>query len=132
MQRLVVGGVCALFYVCHVGYLSLVTFSYSYNMAAGVVVGLIHNALWMAYSIMRYSSLSRSNHTRDHSWALVPLWIVLSIMAGMSLELFDFSPFWFVFDAHSLWHAATVVPTYWWYTWMEKDIQSLSREKLKE
>ena len=25
----------------------------------------------------------------------------------MSLELFDFSPWWFVFDAHCLWHLAT-------------------------
>jgi post-GPI attachment to proteins factor 3 len=26
---------------------------------------------------------------------------------AMSLEIFDFAPFWRVIDAHSLWHAAT-------------------------
>lgn len=131
-QRYVLGGACILFYLCHVGYLSLVTFSYSYNMAAGVVVGLIHNILWGTYSVMRYNSLKEAQPAGNHAWALVPLWIVLAIMAGMSLELFDFSPFWFVFDAHALWHLATVVPTHWWYTWMERDVQSLAREKAKE
>lgn len=28
----------------------------------------------------------------------------------MSLELFDFPPIWFVFDAHSLWYCISFIP----------------------
>lgn len=39
----------------------------------------------------------------------------------MSLELFDFAPFGRIIDAHSLWHAATIVIAQGWYEFMVKD-----------
>lgn len=116
--RLALALLCAAFYLGHVGYLSLIRFSYSYNMAAGVVVGLIQNFMWIYYSLSLYKQ-------NGQGWSLWPIYITLSITLGMSLELFDFPPVWGAFDAHSLWHAATVIPCFWWYAWMEKDMHYL-------
>ena len=32
------------------------------------------------------------------------------------LEVLDFPPFFWTIDAHSLWHASTVILPYFWYT----------------
>ena len=42
---------------------------------------------------------------------LLQLWLVLSSM----LEVFDFPPYLYLFDAHSLWHLATVPLGFMWY-----------------
>jgi post-GPI attachment to proteins factor 3 len=120
--------VCVIAYACHVGYLTLINFSYSYNMLAGVIVGLTQNALWIVLSIKTYRSLPTNS---DRMWALQPAVIVLAITAGMSFEVLDFPPMGWLVDAHALWHLATVLPTYWWYEWMDKDLQYLKSEKFR-
>ncbi|ODQ66335.1 Per1-like protein, partial [Nadsonia fulvescens var. elongata DSM 6958] len=107
--------VCSFLYLSHVSYLSLVKFSYSYNMAANVAVGLIQTLMWTIFSLREYIRTKRLS-------ALVPLATVWSITAASSLELFDFPPWWYIVDAHSLWHLATVLPTTWWYRWMTIDL----------
>eukprot|EP00842_Homolaphlyctis_polyrhiza_P000930 jgi/Hompol1/1838/HPOL_004827-RA len=94
------------FFLCHVAYLSFWKFDYSYNMRANVSVGVIGNLIWLSWAIINFRSM-------PHAWKMVVL--VVSISLAMSLELFDFPPIWGVFDAHALWHAATVpiVPLYW-------------------
>jgi hypothetical protein len=42
-------------------------------------------------------------------------------MVAMRLELFDFSPAWGVFDAHSLWHMATIPLGAIWYRFLCND-----------
>lgn len=120
--------ICIVAYACHVGYLSFVNFSYSYNMLAGVVVGLVQNTLWIILSIKIYMSLPS---TSNRLWALQPAIIVLAITLGMSFELLDFPPIRWLVDAHAFWHLATILPTYWWYQWMDKDLQYLKSEKAK-
>ncbi|KAK7204091.1 Per1-like protein [Myxozyma melibiosi] len=117
---------CVLSVLSHISYLSFVRFSYTYNMAANVVVGLLQNALWIYFSIKTYF-FSEKRETR----ALVPLFNVLLLSAAMSLELFDFSPFLDTIDAHSLWHAATVLPSFWYYDWMKADAAHETGVKLK-
>jgi post-GPI attachment to proteins factor 3 len=95
------GALCVLVFLGHIYYLSYVTFSYSYNMLANVVVGAIQNLMWIYYSV-RYSQSTRGR------WVWIPLFVVLYISCAMSLELFDFYPFVDALDAHSLWHLATV------------------------
>jgi len=99
---------CILLYLAHVGYLGLWRFDYTYNMAANVAVGIVQNLLWSWFSITRFQKTKRI-------WAAWPGLIVAWIVLAMSLELFDFPPWWGMVDAHSLWHAGTVVPTIWWY-----------------
>lgn len=100
--------VCAGCYLMHIGYLTFVRFDYTYNMAANVVVGLIQNVLWTWFSITRFRKVGRL-------WAAWPGLIVFWIIFAMSLELFDFPPWWGMVDAHALWHLGTVGPTIWWY-----------------
>lgn len=102
---------CCLLYALHVGYLKGVHWDYTYNMAANVVVGMIQNGLWVWFSFRRYKQTRRS-------WAFWPVIAVASIMAFMSLELFDFPPLWGTFDAHSLWHLGTIGPTLLWYKYV--------------
>ncbi|PRT56614.1 Protein PER1 [Wickerhamiella sorbophila] len=115
-----VAAILGLFYLGHISYLSLIHFDYGYNMAAGVVLGLIQNSLWVTLGIKLYR---QTKSTTD----LLPAILVVLIMGGMSFELFDFSPFGLVFDAHSLWHLSTVLPTAMWYQFMLHDLNRSSK-----
>ncbi|KAI5862156.1 Per1-like protein [Durotheca rogersii] len=107
---------CCALYAAHVAYLTLWRWNYAYNMAANVVVGLVHNAIWSYYSWSRWSESRRS-------WTTWPGVAVAWIMMVMSLELLDFPPLWGALDAHSLWHLGTIGPTIVWYNFMIKDCQ---------
>ncbi|KAK1752513.1 Per1-like-domain-containing protein [Echria macrotheca] len=108
--------VCLLMYVCHVAYLKLWTWDYTYNMAANVACGSVQNALWSWFSWRRYRKNRRA-------WATWPGIVVAWVLMSMSLELLDFPPVWGTFDAHSLWHLGTIAPTVLWYNFLVKDAQ---------
>lgn len=100
--------ICISMYVAHVTYLKWYDWDYSYNMAANVVVGVIHNLMWSWFSYNKYRQSGRT-------WAMWPGFIVAWIMVVMSLEVLDFAPLFGCLDAHSLWHLGTVFPTMVWY-----------------
>jgi hypothetical protein len=103
---------CGILYLCHVCYLSFWSWDYIYNMAANVTVGAIQNLMWLGFSWHRYQNSS------GRIWLMWPGFIVACITAAMSMELFDFAPWWGMIDAHSLWHLGTVAPTWWWYKYV--------------
>ncbi|KAK5987392.1 Protein PER1-like protein [Cladobotryum mycophilum] len=107
-------GLCGTLYLCHVGYLKGVRWDYTYNMAANMVVGIIHNAMWSWFSFDRYRKSRRM-------WAIWPGLAVAWVMFAMSMELFDFPPWLGCVDAHSLWHLMTIAPTVLWYNFLVKD-----------
>jgi len=98
---LIWAAICGFTFLAHVYYLSFITFSYSYNMMANVVVGIAQNILWIYYSITR----SRSNRGL---WVWTPVFVVVYVSCAMSLEIFDFYPIADALDAHALWHMATI------------------------
>ncbi|KAJ2704053.1 hypothetical protein FB645_003586 [Coemansia sp. IMI 203386] len=104
--------VCALMYLMHVGYL-VRDFDYGYNMKANAVVGLLSNVVWVVVAIQAYVN-------RQPFWWKPAVLIVLTDLA-FCLELFDFPPFLDTFDAHSLWHAATIPIVAHWYDYLVKD-----------
>ncbi|KAG8891441.1 hypothetical protein FRB99_003588 [Tulasnella sp. 403] len=118
------GVLCTLLYLGHVTYLSLTPrFDYSYNIAANVIVGMIHNLLWTAYSF-RASGLRRfdyreRNYVPPYGWK--PAAFALTSMAVMMLEVNDFPPWRRVIDAHALWHLSTVPLTWLWYKFLAQD-----------
>ncbi|KAI0456676.1 Per1-like-domain-containing protein [Xylaria acuta] len=117
---------CCALYAAHVAYLKFWKWDYTYNMAANLVVGMVHNLLWTYFSWRRW------RETRQ-SWAIWPSMLVAWIMLVMGLELLDFPPLWGALDAHSLWHLGTIGPTILWYNFMLKDSQDLAKKaKLKE
>ncbi|KKA27266.1 hypothetical protein TD95_004103 [Thielaviopsis punctulata] len=116
---------CLAMYAGHVGYLKLVRWNYTYNMAANVVVGVIQNSLWTWFSVSAY-------RRTGNFWATWPGLAVAWVMMAMSLELLDFSPFARSIDAHSLWHLGTIFPTVLWYKFLVKDAQEdISRQRFK-
>ncbi|KAI3641692.1 hypothetical protein MIR68_000260 [Amoeboaphelidium protococcarum] len=90
--------ISVLFYTCHILYLTnRERFDYTYNMIAGVSIGLAHNFIWIVWISLKWK----------HFHARFLLILIVTVMLGMLLEVFDFPPLWFVFDAHSLWHLVT-------------------------
>ncbi|EMR08114.1 hypothetical protein PNEG_03552 [Pneumocystis murina B123] len=103
---------CIFAFLIHVIYLSFVKFNYSYNMAANVLIGFSQNILWVYYSLSNYGT---------RPFALWPMYIVCAIMIAMCFEIFDFPPILYLFDAHSLWHMATIPIVYYWYKFLILD-----------
>ncbi|CZT15700.1 related to PER1 protein, involved in manganese homeostasis [Ramularia collo-cygni] len=117
---------CVVAYLLHISYLAFIRFDYTYNMAANVVLGLAQNIMWTWFSVQRYRKVGRV-------WAAWPGLIVFWLLFAMSLELFDFPPWWGMVDAHALWHLGTVGPTIWWYNFLLKDAQEdIQGERLKQ
>ncbi|ODQ49305.1 hypothetical protein PICMEDRAFT_99118 [Pichia membranifaciens NRRL Y-2026] len=131
MKRKIFGTICILLYLGHVTRL-LFDWSYTYNMQANVVIGLVQNFLWVYLSIYQFQKISSSklsfieNVTRqEYNWTLTPTLLVLSVFFGMSFELFDFPPVLQLLDAHAMWHFVTIWPTLFWYPYLVKDAQEL-------
>jgi hypothetical protein len=74
-------------------------------MKASVTIGLIHNLMWINWAIRHCK--------RKYAWKIIMN--VVSLSFAMSLELLDFPAIFRIFDAHSLWHLATIPITslYW-------------------
>ena len=127
-----------LLFLAHTSYLLLWHWDYTYNMAFNVALGLLTNLQWTYFSITHYARTHRL-------WAAWPGLIVAWVLCAMSFELLDFPPVgldlglwgrrnvnggWL--DAHALWHAGTVAPTFWWYSFLVRDaLEDLRGQRLK-
>ncbi|KAJ1549800.1 hypothetical protein HK096_010360 [Nowakowskiella sp. JEL0078] len=141
IARIVLFLIFGSFYSIHVLYLtSLEKFDYSYNIIAGVIVGLVSNSAWLIWTFSHWGGwpkakvvrelwfghgiqppyLIRKNSSgRPYSWKMTVA--VLGVTVAMLLELLDFSPIWDIFDAHSLWHATTIPLTFLYYDFLVED-----------
>ncbi|KAK7969701.1 hypothetical protein PG988_008774 [Apiospora saccharicola] len=117
---------CCTLYACHVLYLKVWKWDYTYNMTANVVVGLTQNTILTYWSWKQYREIRQL-------WTILPGLSVAWLMMAMSLELLDFPPLWGAIDAHSLWHLGTIFPAIVWYRFLVKDAQEdiASNTKLK-
>jgi hypothetical protein len=113
------------FYLAHISYLTFYRFDYGYNMKANLVVGITYSLIWLTWSLKNY-------YSRRYAYKMTIF--VVAISAAMSLELLDFSPFWRVLDAHSLWHAATIplVRIHWEFLLDDALEESRKRNKLSD
>ncbi|OCH88239.1 Per1-like protein [Obba rivulosa] len=118
--------VCTLTYLAHVSYLSLLPrFDYTYNMVFNLTIGMLHNFLWLTYSLP--SSLSffrrfpgRAKSYRPQYCTKAAIFVALTTLAT-ALEVLDFPPWARIIDAHSLWHLATVPIASFWYKFLVQD-----------
>jgi len=85
---------------------------YGYNMKFTIFIAVIHHSLLLGWGIWNFN-------TRPHIKKAV--WVILGTTAAVLLELGDFSPIWGVFDAHALWHAATMPLTALWWSFIVDD-----------
>lgn len=131
IKRRILGIVCISLYIAHVIRM-LYDWSYTYNMEVNVIFGLTQNFLWVYLSIHQFNKLKNKKLTlienivnKDYNWTLTPVILVMSVIFGMSFELFDFPPIFQLIDAHAMWHFVTIWPTIWWYPYMIKDSEGL-------
>eukprot|EP01125_Pyxidicula_operculata_P018101 TRINITY_DN6405_c0_g1_i1.p1 TRINITY_DN6405_c0_g1~~TRINITY_DN6405_c0_g1_i1.p1 ORF type:complete len:315 (-),score=15.08 TRINITY_DN6405_c0_g1_i1:159-1025(-) len=113
----IIGG----WYLKHIYYMEFVRFDYQYNTILGVVNFFIQTILW-GYFVMR--NWKSKPHTRKLLLGYLFAW-----MGGM-MELFDFPPILKLFDAHSLWHGATILMAPLMFSTIEEDARYEYNEKL--
>lgn len=137
LKRKLLALVCISMYLGHVTKL-LNDWSYSYNMTANVVIGIIQNILWVTLSVSQFKKVRNPNISlldniqhKEINWTLTPILLVVSVIFGMSFELFDFPPVLGLIDAHAMWHFVTIWPTVFWYPYMVKDCEGLMALKFE-
>lgn len=127
---------CSLALLGHISYLTLLPkFDYTYNMAFNLAVGLLHNLLWLLYSMPSSHSLVRRFASRPKSYrpafvTKAAIFVALTT-AATALELFDFPPWNLIIDAHALWHLVTAPIAYYWYSFLVEDSLDLSWREQK-
>lgn len=119
---------CALAFLAHISYLTLQPrFDYTYNIIFNLVIGILHNLLWVVYSLPSSLSVLRRFPFRPKSYrpryATKAVLFVLLTTLAMGLELFDFPPWARIADAHALWHLSTVPIAIFWYEFLIQDAQ---------
>ncbi|KAF6096081.1 post-GPI attachment to proteins phospholipase 3 [Phyllostomus discolor] len=103
----------------HVSYLGLVHFDYGYNLAANVAIGLVNLVWWLAWCLWNQQRLP---HVRKCV-------VVVLLLQGLSLlELLDFPPFFWVLDAHAIWHISTIPVHVLFFSFLEEDSLYLLKE----
>ena len=79
-------------------------------MIVCTVMGVTQLLLWSSWAL-----ISR------HPARLTLLLTCIGTALAMLLELYDFPPIWGIFDAHSLWHAASIPLTLLWWDFICHD-----------
>jgi hypothetical protein len=129
--RILAAIVLSVVFICHVSYLSFWTFDYGYNMAFSVVVGILHNLLWICWSASTYASSSLAKHRPpSHVWR--PALILVALSSLTALELLDFPAIGRALDAHALWHLSTVPIAGLWYHFLEDDAEWLATQRASD
>ncbi|XP_035689762.1 post-GPI attachment to proteins factor 3-like [Branchiostoma floridae] len=113
------GALLAALFSGHVYYLGFVKFDYGYNMMANVAVGQLNAFCWLGFAF-------KNVRQRRYMWKCIAT--ILSINLLLLLELGDFPPIWWTFDAHSLWHAGTAPVVPLWYSFLIDENLYLLRE----
>lgn len=127
-KRRALAALIAVIYCCHIARL-MIDWSYTYNMRFNVFFGLIQDVLWFLQAFTTFWPKRKHNNLTEDiqdpsiNWMLTPIALVLAVSGGMMFELFDFPPFFDLIDAHALWHLATIVPAYYWYPYMNRDVE---------
>ncbi|KAL4222020.1 Post-GPI attachment to proteins factor 3 [Mactra antiquata] len=107
----IVGVCCFLFYIQHICYLTFTKFDYGYNMKVNIGVAIIGMLGWISWCITK----------RRYKYVYKAIISVLGVQLLLLLELGDFPPIWWTFDAHALWHAGSWPFALLWYSFMVDD-----------
>lgn len=91
------------YFLNHFAHLSVGTFDYDYNMKANVATGVISGIGWIIWYVFQ-------RRRRSYAWKILAFQLLAA--CSLLLELNDFPPIFWTFDAHSLWHLSTVPLTF--------------------
>jgi hypothetical protein len=106
------------FYYRHCAHLGWVHFDYAYNMKVNVALGVTHCLSWVLWFLL-------TPRARSHGKIIVGFCVLMFLF--MTLELLDFPPIFWVFDAHSLWHLATIPLVRMYYQFHLRDIEYIGK-----
>lgn len=106
---------------------------YTYNMRFNVFFGILQYVLLITLSIQNRKRLNRilirknSLYSNKQYFQLmfklftVPLLLVGFTIIAMSSELFDYFSYTWQIDSHALWHALTILPSWYMYNFFVAD-----------
>lgn len=88
---------------------------YSENIIFGIVLGVLTALTWVVFAILA----RKIQHPRPYT----PLFLILYVFLASALELYEFpnGSLYRIFDAHSLWHFATIPISHWYYSFLLSD-----------
>jgi len=95
-------------------------FDYGYNMTINVGVGLTNSICWLFWCY---------KHWNTRAYIKYAVISVLLLDLAVLLELLDFVPIFWTFDAHALWHLSTVPIHYFWYKFVSEDCEYLLKNE---
>lgn len=104
-------------YAYHIYHLAFIHFDYGYNMKVNVFVGALNFIGWVTFAALEGI---RKRYVQKCLFCMCGLTFLVL------LELLDFPPLWWIFDAHSMWHAGTIPICYLWYSFVIEDGTSLA------
>jgi len=89
------------------------------HMELCIAIAVITVSLWMIWLLSTGMGWIGYPSTPKNRMMCLGLQVAFSVAS--SLEIFDFPPIWGHFDAHALWHAATVPLGFLWYSFWFHD-----------
>ncbi|CCH58328.1 hypothetical protein TBLA_0A05350 [Henningerozyma blattae CBS 6284] len=115
--------------------------SYTYNMRFNLFFGLLQYASLVSLAIRNYLSLQKKKKQHSYgsrynihsqrlfSLCATPILLVVFTSIAMSMEIFDFFSYTFQIDSHAIWHAGTILPSFFLYKFFIDDYEYLSKEE---
>ncbi|KAL0893495.1 hypothetical protein ABMA27_013692 [Loxostege sticticalis] len=113
-----------LYFIEHVRYLYSGGIDYEYNMMINVAFGAVGSIIWAGWSLLQWLE------GRRHAWRVGAFTLLSG--AALALELLDFPPKFDAWDAHALWHLATVPLPLLFYRFVIDDLYYLQASKISE
>ena len=95
-------------------------------MAVNVGVGLVNSFCWLFWC---YQHWNNNNIQQRRKYVKNAVISVLLLDLSVLLELLDFVPIFWTFDAHALWHLSTVPIHYFWYKFVSDDCEYLLKNE---
>lgn len=105
----------AVYYLQHCHRMLTVLFDYGRHVKLCIIAGGVQSIAWLVWSV--FTPRGKVHPSRKEL-----LWFVGLVNVAMLLEVLDFPPLWYIFDAHALWHAATIPLGVVWYRFVEADM----------
>lgn len=85
----------------HAKYLLFDKINYQYNMTVNITLGISSTLFWMIWCFNRFRK-----YKSRYLFKCVFCFLLMNLF--LALEIFDFPPIFYIFDAHSLWHLGTI------------------------
>lgn len=104
----------------HFYYMAYIKFDYSYNMFICSCIGFTQSMLWGVWCFL---------HKREQPYVWKCLVVLCLTNLLLTLELGDFPPILWMFDAHALWHLGTIPLAILWYSFLIDDCLHMLKKK---